>query len=259
MKDRRTIVTVLACLFAAGAVGYAVVVLWGPSAGPSQPDPLADTAGVARLEAIESFVAADTPSDATRIADGIVERVDASLDEARNEGAHVPNESQLRVLVHERVRLTLDPEYDAYVRHVGDLLGHDGASALEGTMFGDPKLWAAFAQPNLQAEIAIDPVRAALEQGALSQDEGMAGGQRTSITDPGIYGSVALAEGGADRVDVEIPMMLPPTHDGPDASIMLVVVTMSFVYDPSRGVWLPYKTSTHDPTGTHTGLAAMWI
>ena len=253
---------VLAGLFAVGAVVFAIIMIGLPTgsrsgSGSSAASP--DEAGVARLEALDAFAAADTPSDAARIADEIVERVGASLDEARDEGAYVPYESQLRELIRERVRLTLDPDYDAYVRHVGELLGRDGASALEGTMFEDEKLWRGFAQPSREVQIAIDPARAMIERGDQFVGEGMAGGQRTLITDPGIYGAVALAESGAPRVDVEIPMMLIPTHDGADASGMVVFVTMRFVLDASRGVWLPYQTVTSDPTGTYEQMGAMWI
>jgi len=213
---------------------------------------------VVRLESIDTFDRIESPEHAARIGQRIA---DGSLSQLSNadEGADVPYESQLRELIRERVRLTLDPDYDAYVRHVGELLGRDGASALQGTLFGDPKMWSAFAEPNRQAHVAIDSARATLGYGALSLGEGMAGGRQTSMTDPEIYGAKALAESGAPRVDVEIPMMLPPTHDGPDASVMVVFVTMRFVLDASRGVWLPYQTVTSDPTGTYEQMAAMWI
>ncbi len=254
---------ILAAIFLIAAIGFALrsagYLNFNPSQTPA-PDTPQDLAGIARLDEIETFESAETPQRAASIANQIADHaLDKLSQQTSAEGARLPNEDQLRDLVRERVRLTLDPDYDEYTRHVAELLSRDAAEALKGTMFEDPNLWNAFAQRNRQAQIAIKPTHAILERGDLPTGVGLQGGQRASITDPGIYNSTPLAESGALRVDINIPMTLPPNHDAPDASVMTVFVTMSFVHDPQTGIWLPYKTTTTDPSGTYEQMAAMWI
>ena len=88
--------------------------------------------------------------------------------------------------------------------------------------------------------------------------DGLWGGRQTQFGDPGVYGANQLVESGATVFNIGIPVMIPPENK-PDAKIMVLFATLSFVWDQSRNKWLPYRTAVYDPSGTLGALPALWM
>lgn len=214
---------------------------------------------IAELESIEAFIDPSDPEQGKEVADQIVERALSTpglLEPIR--GRALPNEAQLRQLITDRLMLMFNPEYDVFVRQVGELLGQDGRESLQGTMFEDEKLWIVFASTYKDAGVAIDTTRATLDLGSVTMGDGLWGGRQTQFGDPGVYGANQLVESGATVFNIGIPVMIPPENK-PDAKIMVLFATLSFVWDQSRNKWLPYRTAVYDPSGTLGALPALWM
>ncbi len=223
---------------------------------PSQNTGYVNEIGVAELDSIEYFIEPSSPDEGAQVAEQLAKRAFSTIQQVGEQS--LPNEGQLRQLLIDRIKLMFNPEYDVFVNQVGDLLGRDGHEALRGTMFEDEKLWYIFTNTYKYAGVAIDATRATLDLGSVTMGVGLWGGQQTTFGDPGVYGSNALVENGATVFSVGIPVMLPPENT-PEAKIMVVYATLSFVFDKSRGKWIPHQTAVYDPTGTLGALPSLWM
>lgn len=231
--------------------------------------PLADTSsnttgypnaiGIAELNSIDSFRESTSSEDSAVIAQEIAGRALSTpgLFSAK-ERASIQNEDQLRKLIEDRLRLMLNPKYEAFVAHIGDLLEQDGRAALQGTMFDNKVLWDTFADEYRYAGVSIDSVRATLDLSSVTVNEGLWGGASTTFNDPGVYNTEQLAENGAVIFSVSVPLMLPPDNT-PNAKIIVVWGILSFVWNEPKGKWYPYRTSVYDPTGTLENVPPLWM
>lgn len=262
MNQNRKWVMVIAALFALGGIAFVVSrtnIRLG-SHPSSNSTVYVNEIGTAELDSIESFIKPSTPEEGKQVAQQLADRAFSTpgLLQPVN-GQTLPNEAQLRQLITDRILLMFNPDYDVFVKQVGDLLGRDGHEVLRGTMFGDEKLWYAFANTYKYAGVAVETTRATLDLGSVTVGEGLWGGRQTTLGDPGgVYGSNPLVKHGATVFNIGIPVMLPPKNE-PGAKIMVLYATLSFVWDQSRGKWFPYRTAVYDPTGTLGGLPALWM
>lgn len=262
--ERRELMTLVAavCIAAAG-VGFglrAAGCLSRPAPIPATP---ADTQSMQRLEAIEDFLQPTTPEERASAAKAVAQQAAAILQSpsfVRPPGEPVrrtQNEAALLRLVEARVRLLLDPDYDAYVRHVGEVMGRDGTAVLSGTMFEDKKLWTSFASAFQSAGIAPEAV-VVLAGPEHLQPDSLMGGHRTTLEDTGIYGSKAVVDAGGEVRDLVVPMLFF-RQPGSEPAVLTVFITLSFVWDATRSRWLPFKAGVHDPSGVADYLPVPWI
>lgn len=259
MNKQSKIVVISAFVFTAGS---AVFLLTRTSIGQDRSGvggPYVNEVGSAELDAIEAFIEPQSPEEAVAVANQLADRAFSTPDLLLpNEGRSLPNEQQLRKLLTDRILLMFNPDYAVFVSHIGDLCDCDGHEALKGTMFEDEDLWYAFANTYRYAGVAIDATRATLDLGSVTMGEGLWGGRQTTFGDPGVYGSDSVMQSGASVFSVGIPVMIPPTNE-PDAKIMVLYATLSFVWDQARNKWIPHRTSVYDPTGTLGSLPALWM
>lgn len=246
-------------LFAVGGLVFMALRLGSGDQSTSRSTGLANTVGIAELDAIESFTEATSPEDAAQVARQLTDRALATpglFDSASRRS--LQNEEQLRRLIENRLRLMFDPSYDTFVRQVGELMGRDGQAALQGTMFENEKLWYAFANSYKYAGVAIDATRGTLDLDSVTLHKGIWGGAQTTFGDPGLYGTGPIVDQGTDVFSISIPLMLPPENT-PDAKIRVVWGILSFAWDESRGKWFPYRTGVYDPSGTIENVPSLWM
>lgn len=253
------IITALAGVFALTAIIFLVTRINYPSQQSNNSNVYVNELATAELDSIESFIEPSTLAESREVAEQLVDRAFSTPDLLQPiNGRMLPNEQQLRQLLTDRIRLMFNPDYELFVNQVGDLLGRDGHEVLRGTMFEDEKLWYVFANTYRYAGVAIDATRATLDLESVTLNEGLWGGRQTTFADPGVYGSNPLVEDGATVFNIGIPVMLPPENE-PDAKIMVLYATLSFVWDQYRNKWLPHRTAVYDPTGTLGALPALWM
>ena len=253
---------VFAICFAVAGIVFVTSRVMSGGAGKSVKDQtgiVPNTQLVAELDSVESFIEPTNPEECSRISEQLTTQAFLAFSlEQEQDGKPIKNERQLRQLIQDRIRLILDPDYNSYIHHLGDLLEMDGREALHGTMFADEKLWDVFSSSYKHAGIAIDTTRVTRDLGSVTLGEDLAGGRQTTFGDPGVYGSKFVAERGGETFSVVIPMMLPPQNE-PGAKLMVVFATLSFVWDDSRSKWIPYRTAVHDPSGTSGALPPLWM
>ncbi len=259
MIQKHKWMVVPAGLFAAGGV---VFVLNKANLGPSKSNHstvVVNTIGADELDSIDLFIEPATSEECSEIAKQVADRALATPGLSQSARNHsLRNEQQLRRLIEERVRIMLNPEYEAYVRQIGGLFGIDGREALRGTMFEDEQLWRGFASAYKDAGIAVDATRATLDFDSVTIGKSLWGGRQTTFGDPGIYGSKPIVDDGGEVVSVSIPIMIPPS-EATGQKIMVVYITLSFVFSESNGKWIPYRTAVYDPTGALGALPVLWI
>lgn len=226
---------------------------------PKKSTPVVDEVQVARLDEVDDFTEPSTPDQVEQVARRLVDQA-FSAQELEQSGSRqsLPNAEQLRQLIRSRLMLMYNPNYEEYVRQIGELLGGDGHAALAGSMFEDEALWYAHANRYRYTGVAIDTARATLDFDSVSMGKGRMGGRQSTFTDIKVYGSAELVNNGQPVFSLEVPVMLPPENT-PDAKIMVLFATMSFVWDPSRNKWLPYRTALYDPSGTLGPIPPLWM
>lgn len=226
---------------------------------PKEHTVVVDEAQAARLEEVDNFIEPGTPDEVEDMARRLVDQAFSAQELAQSDsGQSLPNAEQLRQLIMSRLLLMYNPSYKDYVEQIGELLGGDGHAALAGSMFEDETLWYAHANRYRYTGVAVDAARATLDFDSVSMGKGRMGGRQSTFTDIKVYGSAELANNGQPVFSIEVPVMLPPENT-PDAKIMVLFATMSFVWDPSRHKWLPYRTALYDPTGSLGPIPPLWM
>lgn len=261
MKKKEWITISLAASFA--AIG--LVFLWitvvggGRGAQSSENTTVPELTKAAALDAIDSFVEPATIEEGRQVAVDVVDRAFRSdrLTDSLG-GANLPNEFQLRALIRARIELMYDPDYEVFVDQIGELMSTDGREALRGSFFEDEQQWNAYANHYRYAGAAIESVQATVDYESVTVGAGLKGGRQTTFTDDKVYGSQGAVDRGGMIFSVDLPVMLPPGN-GPDAKIMVLYATLSFVWDSSRSRWLPYRTAVFDPTGNQGPLILLWM
>lgn len=258
-NNRHRIATLLSIVFVSIAVVFLVMKIARPVAKLDENTAYVNELAAAELDSIDEFFEPRTPEEARQIASQLVGRAFStpSLLESVG-GRELPNETQLRQLITDRIYLIFNPDYEVFVSQIGELLDREGDEVLRGTMFADESLWYVFANTYKNAGVAINTTRATLDLHSVTMNEGLWGGRQTTFGDPGVYDTKQLVEGGATVFNIGIPVMLPPENE-PDARVMVLYATLSFVWDQSRGKWLPYRTAVYDPTGTLGALPSLWM
>ncbi len=259
MKVNHKCSILLGVIFALGGVFFLATKFVPKSDHSDREAVYKNTVAIAELDMIDSFIEPSTPEEGNQVAEQLADRALSTPGLLQStDGRSLPNEQQLRQLVIDRVSLMFNPDYDVYVTQVGELLGRDGHEALQGTMFEDSKLWLVFADTYDYAGVAIETTRATLDLGSVTLGEDLWGGRQTTFGDPGVYGSNRLVEQGSTVFNIGIPVMLPPDNT-PTSKIKVLYATLSFVWDPSRNKWIPYRTAVYDPTGTLGALPVLWM
>lgn len=256
---------VITISLAAGFAAIGLVYLWITVVGGGRGAPSSDNTVVpelikaAELDAVDIFVEPATPEEGRQVAVDVVDRAFRSDRLADSLGtAGLPNESQLRALIQARIELMYNPDYEVYVDQVGELMSTEGREALKGSFFEEEQMWHAYANHYRSAGAAIESVQATVDFESVTVGAGLMGGRQTTYTDDTVYGSQNAADRGGMVFSVDLPVMLPPGNE-PDAQIMVLYATLSFVWDSSRSRWLPYRTAVLDPIGNQGPLILLWM
>lgn len=220
----------------------------------ASPGPIPDIAAAHALDSIREFVESTSPEQCVLTAEKVRVHVSANL--PAEIATRDAMSKAIEKAIAERTKIMLDPSYDAYASYVGKVIGRDGRTALQGTMFGDINFWNAFAGTFRFAAVAPEAVLVRYGRTAADLPD-LQGGRQVTLGDPGFYGSESLINQGSPLVEVAIPMMLAPNDDRPN--LLVVFVTTRFVWNEARAQWIPVSTGVHDPTGINQDLPPLWI
>lgn len=179
---------------------------------------------------------------------------DQTLDPASVEGL-------VRISV-ERLRLVLEPDYDAYLDHLRALTGREIGADGAGAFVADREAWSGYAKPFHHAPIDPGAVQVAAYRVRGRKIEGFIGGHTTGMTDSKTYYSDVpdtdrdLEKAEADLFEVRVAA---ETRDAMEDAPVRSFIVFRFIRTPRRPAWMPRHMGINDPLGGDIFLHPGWL
>jgi len=171
-------------------------------------------------------------------------------------------ESAFLEVLRERLLLYLAPDYDQYVQQVSRWSGLSPEQLGQSEWLLDRSEWEAaearYASENMQ--LAPDGVRVRVLYKAGVESFEFPGGHQTVRKALDLYGVKRDPEGfSADVYEAIVPVRLRAGGVHKSERVMRAYLTLSFLWHPERGRWLPWQAGVFDPSDSGVVLFAPWI
>ncbi len=241
--------TLLVLVFVIVAIGLLVRSVLNTTVGlPERAiEQLVDEHAIGRLDSANVFL--------SPVSDELRAEIPARLAQVVRSDHDIEHQEELMQLFEERLSLLIDPDFNKYIEHVARLTGRGQAQVRASLSDRFVERWDIDTRIFKEASFAVDSCL--LSRGDTARMQ--VGGTVLAKRDPGVYGTDALlANPEAILADIRIPIMMAVTMNG-EGSTLLLELVMGFVWNETRGTWVPHVVAFHDPSSEIERLPVPWI